>query len=155
MMKKVYGDDFRDSTFVVSIEKWSSNKERTSSFVLNIYRNSSNDEKSLWRRLSWQYFCCVGRKMSIKQRANIKFYFKLGKSFTETHQMMKKVYGDDCLYRIRIHEWLHVFKSDGRLWKTMNVRAGQEILWTKKTRKLCVNSSEKSRNHCWNTWNRN
>ena len=41
-----------DSTFVVSVEKWASNKERTSSFVLNIYRNSSNDEKSLWRRLS-------------------------------------------------------------------------------------------------------
>ena len=34
-----------DSTFVVSFEKWASNKERTSSFVLNIYRNSSNDEK--------------------------------------------------------------------------------------------------------------
>ena len=41
-----------DSTFVVSVEKWTSNKERTSSLVLNIYQNSSNDEKSLWRRLS-------------------------------------------------------------------------------------------------------
>ena len=34
----------------------------------------------------------------------------------------------------------NVFKRDGRLWKTMNVRAGQEMLWSKKTRKLCVNS---------------
>ena len=30
--------------------------------------------------------------------------FKLGKTFTETHQMMKKVYSDDCLSRSRIHE---------------------------------------------------
>ena len=35
---------------------------------------------------------------------------------------------------------LNVFKRDGRLWKTINVRAGQEMLWTKK---LCVNSSKK------------
>ena len=46
--------------------------------------------------------------------------------------MMKKVYGDDCLSRSRIRS-LNVFKRDGRLWKTMNVRAGQEMLWTKKT----------------------
>ena len=29
----------------------------------------------------WQYFCCVGREISIEQRANIKFCFKLGKTF--------------------------------------------------------------------------
>ena len=27
---------------------------------------------------------------------------------------------------------LNVFKRDGRFWKTMNVRAGQEMLWTNK-----------------------
>ena len=48
----------------------------------------------------------VGRKMSIEQRANIKFCFKLGKTFTETHQMMQQVYGSDCL-------WFRRFK-DGR-----------------------------------------
>ena len=31
---------------------------------------------------------------------------------------------------------LNVFKRDGRLWKTMNIRAGQEMLWTKKTRQF-------------------
>ena len=41
--------------------------------------------------------------MSIEQRANIKFCFKLGKTFTETHQMMEKVYGDDWLSRSRIN----------------------------------------------------
>ena len=47
--------------------------------------------------------------MSIDQRANIKFSFKLGKTFTETPQMMKKVYGDDCLFRSRIHAWFKRF----------------------------------------------
>lgn len=49
--------------------------------------------------------------MSIEQRANIKFCLKLGKTFTETHQLMKKVYGDDCLSRSRLHEWFTRFKE--------------------------------------------
>ena len=49
--------------------------------------------------------------MSIEQRANIKFCFKLGETFTETHQMMKKVYGDDCLSCSRIHEWFKRFQE--------------------------------------------
>lgn len=49
--------------------------------------------------------------MSFEQRANIKFCFKLGKTFTETHQMMKQVYGDDCLSRSRIHEWFKRFQE--------------------------------------------
>ena len=49
--------------------------------------------------------------MSIEQRLNIKFCFKLGKTFTETHQMMKKVYGDDCLSRSSIHEWFKHFQE--------------------------------------------
>ena len=49
--------------------------------------------------------------MSIEQRANIKFCFKFGKTFTETHQTMKKVYGDDCLSRSRVHEWFKRFQE--------------------------------------------
>ena len=49
--------------------------------------------------------------MSIEQRANIKFCFKLGITFTKTDQMMKKVYGDDCLCRSRIHEWFKRFQE--------------------------------------------
>lgn len=51
--------------------------------------------------------------MNIEQRANIKFCFKLGKTFTETLQLMKQVYGDECLSRSRVHEWYTRFK-DGR-----------------------------------------
>ena len=49
--------------------------------------------------------------MSIEQRANIKFCFNLGKIFTETHQMMKRVYGDDCISRSRIHECFKRFQE--------------------------------------------
>ncbi|KAJ8951489.1 hypothetical protein NQ318_000185 [Aromia moschata] len=49
--------------------------------------------------------------MSIEQRANIKFCFKLGKTFTETHQLMKQVYGDDCLSRGILHAWFTRFKE--------------------------------------------
>ena len=65
--------------------------------------------------------------MSIEHRANIKFSSKRCKTFTETHQMMKKVYGDDCLAAFT--SGLNVFKSDGKLWKMMNVRAGVNCAW--------------------------
>ena len=49
--------------------------------------------------------------MSIEQRANIKFCFKLGKTFTETFQLMQQVYDDNCLSRGRVHEWYTRFKN--------------------------------------------
>lgn len=49
----------------------------------------------------------------MEQRANIKFCFKLGKTFTQTYESMKKVYGDDCLSRSQIHSWYGRFR-DGR-----------------------------------------
>ena len=62
--------------------------------------------------------------MSIEQRANIKFCFKLGKTFTETHQMMQQVYGSDCLSRATINEWFRRFK-DGREHLTDDERSGR------------------------------
>lgn len=49
--------------------------------------------------------------MSFEQRAAIKFCFKLGKTFTETHQMMQQAYGSDCLSRTQVYEWYNRFKS--------------------------------------------
>jgi len=43
--------------------------------------------------------------MSFEQGANIKFCFKIGKTFTETFQLMKQVYGDDCLSRSRVQRF--------------------------------------------------
>jgi hypothetical protein len=44
---------------------------------------------------------------------NIKFCFKLGKTFMETHEMMKNVYGDQCISHTCCYEWFKRFK-DGR-----------------------------------------
>jgi len=49
----------------------------------------------------------------MEQRANIKFCFKLGKTFTKTFELLKKVYGDDCLSRTRVFELYKQFQ-DGR-----------------------------------------
>jgi hypothetical protein len=45
-----------------------------------------------------------------EQRINIKFCLKLRKTFTETHKMVKKVHGDQCMSRTR-YEWFNRFKD--------------------------------------------
>ena len=47
----------------------------------------------------------------MKQRANIKFCFKLEKKCTETHELIKKVYGDDCMSRTQVYTWFTRFKN--------------------------------------------
>jgi hypothetical protein len=37
---------------------------------------------------------------NVEQRVNIKFLTKLGKSATETYNLLTEVYGDHCLSRI-------------------------------------------------------
>lgn len=41
----------------------------------------------------------------MEQRHNIKFCFKLGKTATETHQMLVHVYGQDAVSRKCVYEW--------------------------------------------------
>ena len=41
----------------------------------------------------------------MKQRANIKFSFKLGKKFAETYELSKKVYGNDCMSGTQVYTW--------------------------------------------------
>jgi len=62
-------------------------------------------------RFKCQCVLYIGRKMSFKQRAAIDFCVKLGKTFTETHQMLQNAYGDDCLSRTQVYEWFGRFKS--------------------------------------------
>ena len=76
-------------------------------------------------RLKCQCVCVIGTKMSLKQRANIKFCFKIGKTFTGTFQLMKKVYGDDCLSRASVHEWFTCFRDGRENLMTMNIGAAQ------------------------------
>jgi len=46
-----------------------------------------------------------------EQRVRVKFCFKLGKTFTETFQMLQQACGEDCLSRTQCHEWYQRFKS--------------------------------------------
>ena len=43
--------------------------------------------------------------VNVEQRVNIKFLTKLGKSVTETYNLLTEVYGDQCLSRTQVFEW--------------------------------------------------
>ena len=47
----------------------------------------------------------------MEQRANIKFCVNLEKKFAETYELMKKVYGDDCMSRTQVYTWFTRFKN--------------------------------------------
>ncbi|GFX20170.1 hypothetical protein TNCV_1437301 [Trichonephila clavipes] len=49
----------------------------------------------------------------MEKRAVIKFYAKLGKSASETYQLMKQVSGDCCLSRSNVFVW-HNYFWEGR-----------------------------------------
>jgi len=48
---------------------------------------------------------------NVEQRVNIKFLTKLGKSATETYNLLTAVYGDQCLSRTQVFEWFKKFKE--------------------------------------------
>ena len=50
---------------------------------------------------------------NVEQRVNITFLIKLGNSATETYNLLTDVYGDQCLTRTQVFEWVKKFK-DGR-----------------------------------------
>jgi len=52
-----------------------------------------------------------GHSSGMEQRANIKFCFKLGKTAAKTVELMRQVYGDNCLSRTQIFRWYARFKS--------------------------------------------
>ncbi|XP_035226671.1 protein GVQW3-like [Stegodyphus dumicola] len=47
----------------------------------------------------------------MEQRMNIKFCFKLDKTAAETYEMLKKVYGEEALFRSRTYEWFEHFRD--------------------------------------------
>ena len=55
---------------------------------------------------------------TVEQRYSVKFIFKLGKSASETFELLKQAYGDDDLSRTRDFEWpgaRRITASDSRL----------------------------------------
>ena len=53
---------------------------------------------------------CVRRK-AMDERFNIKFCFKLGKTATETHEMLVQVYGQDAVSRKCVYDWFARFRA--------------------------------------------
>jgi len=49
--------------------------------------------------------------VNVEQCVNVKFCVKLGKSATETYDLLKKVYGDECLSCTQVYEWFKWFKE--------------------------------------------
>jgi len=49
--------------------------------------------------------------VNVEQRVNVIFCVKLGKSAKETYDLLKKVYGDECLSCTQVFEWFKRFKE--------------------------------------------
>ena len=49
--------------------------------------------------------------LRVNMGVNVKFCVKLGKSATETYDMLKKVYGEQCLSHTQVFEWFKRFKE--------------------------------------------
>ena len=58
------------------------------------------------------------------QRICIKFFFHLGKTSSETIQMMQKAFGNECISKMRIKEWYNCFKG-GRTSVDSDSRSGR------------------------------
>ncbi|KAJ8962827.1 hypothetical protein NQ318_001227 [Aromia moschata] len=50
-------------------------------------------------------------RVQVKQRVNLKFLVKLGKTLTDAYAILKEVYGDECLSRTQVFEWFKRFKE--------------------------------------------
>ena len=64
--------------------------------------------------LNWIVFLfTVGIMLSVnvEQSLNVNFCVKLGKSATETYDLLKKIYGDECLSPTEVFEWFKKFKE--------------------------------------------
>jgi hypothetical protein len=59
------------------------------------------------------FLCVKGFKM--EQRAVVKFCVKLKKTATETFEMLRSSYGEECLSRTNVLEWHKRFKEAQKL----------------------------------------
>jgi len=57
-----------------------------------------------WKWIVFLFSVGIMLSVNVEQRVNVKFCVKLGKSATETYDLFKKVYGDECLSRTQVFE---------------------------------------------------
>jgi len=61
---------------------------------------------------------------STEQRTCIKFCFKIGKTATETYQLLQQAYGEDAMGRAQVFDWFRRFK-EGRTSVESDRRSGR------------------------------
>ena len=61
---------------------------------------------------------------SIEKRICIKFCFKIGKTATETYQLLQQAYGEDAMGRTQMFDWFRPFK-EGRTSVESDPRSGR------------------------------
>ena len=61
---------------------------------------------------------------STEQRICIKFCFKIGKTATETYQLLQQAYGEDAMGRTQVFDWFRPFK-EGRTSVESDYRSGR------------------------------
>jgi len=61
---------------------------------------------------------------STEQRSCIKFCFKIGKTATETYQLLHQAYGEDAMGRTQVFDWFRRFKV-GRTSVESDLRSGR------------------------------
>ena len=52
--------------------------------------------------------------VNMEEHVNVKFCVKLQKSTTEMYNLLKKVYGDECLSHTQVFEWFKGVKREGK-----------------------------------------
>jgi len=62
--------------------------------------------------------------VSTEQRICIKFCFKIGKTATETYQLLRQAYGEDAMGRTQVFDWFRRFK-EGTTSVESNPRSGR------------------------------
>ena len=61
-------------------------------------------------------WCCrASMESTIEQRNTVEFCFKLGKSMSDSFELIKQAYGDDALSRTRVFEWHKMFNEGWEL----------------------------------------
>jgi len=82
-----------------------------------------------------------------KQRVCIKFCVRLGKTGTETFEMLKQAFGDSCMSRSQTFEWFGRFKN-GRISTANDDRSGRTSMVTTPSKVEQVRAAVNQDCHC-------
>ena len=69
---------------------------------------------------------------STEQRICIKFCFKIGKTATETYQLLQQAYGEDAMGRTQVFDWFRRFKEGRTFFESDPPRDGRQHRETRK-----------------------